>query len=58
MCEAIADGSHPGSSANYIRPKLRKVVVNAHVVFYREEPDSIVMLRVLHHRMDAQSHIE
>jgi toxin ParE1/3/4 len=38
LCEAIADGSHPGSNADYIGPSLRKAVVSVHVVFYREEP--------------------
>ena len=58
VCQGIANGSHPGSSAEAIQPGLRKALVNMHVLYYRETADSIVVARVLHQRMNVLDHVD
>jgi len=41
-----------GASANHFRVGLRYFVVNQFVVFYRPEPDGILVVRVLHGSRD------
>ena len=46
-----------GIDASEIKPGYRKFVLGSHVIFYRHGSDSkIVAVRVLHHRMDVDSH--
>lgn len=46
-----------GIDASGIKPGYRKFVLGSHVIFYRNGSDSkIVVVRVLHHRMDVDSH--
>ena len=51
---AAATGQRPGQAIDDIRPGYRKVLVNAHVVFFRvvENGDAEV-IRILHQRMDV-----
>ena len=47
-----------GIDASGIKPGYRKFVLGSHVIFYRHGSDSkIVVVRVLHHRMDVDSHL-
>jgi len=41
-----------GTPRDDIRPGYRSVVAGRHVVYYRETPDVIEIVRVLHERMD------
>ncbi|MDE2882316.1 MAG: type II toxin-antitoxin system RelE/ParE family toxin [Acidobacteriota bacterium] len=56
-CERLADGPRLGRSAESLAPGLRRYEFRSHVVFYREESGSIVIVRVLHERMDAPRHV-
>lgn len=54
----IADGSIPGRAANDIREGYFKLPVGSHVVFYRHAPaGDVVVIRVLHQRMDVARHL-
>lgn len=35
----------------------RRLAVGAHAIFYRVEPDRIDVIRILHQRMDAGTHL-
>lgn len=47
-----------GAPRDEIIPGHRSVQSGRHVIFYRETPDSIVIIRVLHERMDLRRHLE
>lgn len=52
--------AHPlkGRDCSDIRPGYRKHGVGKHIVFYRQsETDDIEIVRVLHERMDVESHL-
>jgi toxin ParE1/3/4 len=57
-CERLADGTLVGRNADGIQPGLRSRPAGAHVVFYRESADEVLVLRVLHQRMDVPGHID
>ena len=49
----LADGPLIGRPAEGLSPGLRRYEVQAHIVFYRIEGDGILIVRVLHEKMDA-----
>lgn len=49
----LADGFHPGLNAEDIQSGLRRQVSGSHVIWFRREPDRIVVIRVLHQSRDA-----
>lgn len=57
-CDRLAAGTLPGQDAGHIRAGYRKCPVGAHVVFYRETPASLEVIRILHERMDFRSHLD
>jgi toxin ParE1/3/4 len=50
---------HPGSgeARDDVGKGLRCVFMERHVIFYRNAGDAIVVIRVLHQRMDVKLHI-
>ncbi|MGL4178689.1 MAG: type II toxin-antitoxin system RelE/ParE family toxin [Dermatophilaceae bacterium] len=46
-----------GRSCDEIRPGYRRYAIGSHLVFYRETPDSIDVIRILHQRMDPTRHV-
>jgi toxin ParE1/3/4 len=46
-----------GQSAAVLRPGLRRVIYQSHVVLYRIERDQVFIVRVLHARMDIPRHL-
>lgn len=56
-CERLANSPRRGRSAESLAPGLRRYEFRSHVVFYLEESDGIVIVRVLHERMDAPRHL-
>ncbi len=58
-CTAAAAGQRPSQVIDEIRSGYRKVLVNAHVVFFRagEDGDAEV-IRILHQRMDVDRHLD
>ena len=52
-CEAASDGILVGRSAEDIRAGYRKIAVGSHVVYFRERPGTLEIIRILHRRMDV-----
>ena len=57
-CAALATGDASGRDASDVGPGYRKLRVRGHVIFFRPTADgSLVIVRILHERMDASSHL-
>jgi toxin ParE1/3/4 len=46
-----------GAVRDDVRSGYRSMAVGHHIVFYRDEPDRIFVLRVLHERMDIHGRL-
>jgi toxin ParE1/3/4 len=60
LCDSfqrLAEFSDIGSDAGDIRPGYMKMRSGGHVAFYRKTDDGIVIVRVLHERMDFEQHL-
>ena len=57
-CRRLSDGTLPGKSADGIQLGLRSRAAGAHVVFYRESADEVLLIRILHQRMDVTSQFD
>ncbi len=53
----LAQGRRVGISAEDIRPGYLKHFVGAHIVFFRRNPRSIEIIRVLHQSMDISARL-
>ena len=51
--ERLLDGRTASQSADHIAPGLRRALAERHVVFFREDAEAVVVVRVLHQRMDV-----
>lgn len=51
-CRLLEDHSFAGRARNEVRPELRSIVANPHVVFYRVANDVAEIVRVLDGRRD------
>ena len=47
-----------GRACDDIRPGYRKYHVGRHLIFYREIPDGVEIIRILHDRMDIEAHLD
>ena len=56
-CQTLADNPALGRLCDDVRPALRRQEHGKHVVFYRQEPEGIMVSRILHQRMLAERHI-
>jgi toxin ParE1/3/4 len=55
--KSLADNPHLGRSADELAPGLRRIRLQAHVIFYLHRQDQILIVRVLHHSMDFERHL-
>jgi toxin ParE1/3/4 len=55
--DSLAAGRLRGSPANASRPGYLRLPVGSHVAFYRETAE-VIIVRVLHQRMDAGRHLD
>lgn len=56
--DAIADGSLPGKSVDYIREGYKKALYGKYYVFYRLGSDDVTeIIRVLHGSMDVENRL-
>jgi toxin ParE1/3/4 len=55
-CQQLADHPASGRSCDDIRPGLYRREQGKHVIFYRREPQRILVSRILHERMLPQRH--
>ena len=47
-----------GRACDVIRPGYRKYHVGRHLIFYRQSPEGIEIIRILHDRMDIEAHLD
>jgi toxin ParE1/3/4 len=52
--DALAADPKIGASRDALRAGYRSSRVGAHIVFYREVPEGIEVVRILHERMDVR----
>jgi toxin ParE1/3/4 len=55
--EILAENPQLGRSAADLAPNLRRYEHQAHVVFYLPEDTGILIVRILHQRMDFKRHL-
>ncbi len=55
--ELLGENPNMGSSADDIRPGYRRFAHESHVVFYQDTGRGVLIVRVLHKRMDISKHI-
>ena len=55
--ENLAQNPRLGRSAERLTPGLRRFEHRSHVVFYVEDEDGVLIVRILHASMDAPSHL-
>lgn len=56
-CRSIAAMPGLGSDAGTIRAGYRKISAGSHVLNFRRERGAVLIVRVLHQRMDARKHL-
>jgi toxin ParE1/3/4 len=54
---ALALAPDAAPAVDHIRPGYRRQRVERHAVYYKMEGDTLVVMRVLHERMDAPQHL-
>jgi toxin ParE1/3/4 len=47
-----------GRDRSTLRPGIRSVIAGTYVIFYRIEPDRIIIMRVLHGRRDIDAEFQ
>ncbi|PAT34521.1 plasmid stabilization protein ParE [Vandammella animalimorsus] len=58
-CQALGAGRLQGQSAEAIRSGYHKYVIGQHLLFYRHQGSNpLLIVRILHQRMDAARHLE
>ena len=55
--ETVAEDPRRGRACDDIRVGYRKFSVGAHVLFFRASESGIVIVRILHQRMDFERHL-
>lgn len=55
--ERAADNPKIGRACDEIRPGYLKIAIGSHVAFYRITDDAIIIVRILHQRMDVSRHL-
>lgn len=55
--DAIAADSKVGRSCDDVRRGYRRYPVGSHVLFYRVTATAVVVVRILHRRMDFERHL-
>lgn len=55
-CRKLAEGRIMGRPCDGLLPGMRRIEQGKHVVFYREDPEGILIVRILHQSMLAERH--
>lgn len=55
--ERVADDPRRGRGCEETRAGYRRYGIGSHVLFYRETPNGIDIIRILHQRMDPTRHL-
>lgn len=54
--ENLASGKSIGTST-HVRAGYYKYTVGAHVIYYQDNASTVAIIRILHRRMDVESHL-
>ena len=54
VCRELATGKRRGRSAEDIKHGYRRCAVGSHILFFRQDGEGLVIVRVLHGRMDPK----
>ena len=54
-CAGLADGTTASQDAGHVRAGYRKAISGRHVLFFRHTEAQIVVVRILHQRMDVDT---
>ena len=55
-CKRLAGNPGLGRRCDHVRPGLRRMERGSHVVFYRQQPDGVLIVRLLHRSMLPERH--
>lgn len=55
--DAVAADPGVGRRCDDVRPGYRRYPVGSHVLFYRVTASAVVVVRILHQRMDVERHL-
>jgi toxin ParE1/3/4 len=55
-CIALASGHASGRPVE-VRPAYRKLPIGSHMIYFRESPDVVEVIRILHSRQDTDRHL-
>lgn len=55
--ETVADDTRRAVACDDIRPGYRKLHAGSHVIFFKTDVDHVVVVRILHGRMDVGRHL-
>lgn len=55
--ETVADDPRRAIACDDIRPGYRKLHTGSHVIFFKVETDQVIVVRILHGRMDLGRHL-
>jgi toxin ParE1/3/4 len=55
-CQRLANNPQMGRTCEDVRPGLRRMEYERHVLFYRVEAEGILVSRILHQRMLPKKH--
>ena len=55
--DSLRENTLLGRTAEDLAPGLRRIRQQAHVVFYVADDERVLIVRVLHHRMDFERHL-
>ncbi|RKZ58454.1 MAG: type II toxin-antitoxin system RelE/ParE family toxin [Gammaproteobacteria bacterium] len=56
--ELLADNPNMGNSAEDILPEYLRFPHESHIIFYKNLSSSILVVRILHERMDPKLHLK
>jgi toxin ParE1/3/4 len=56
-CAELAKAPLQAASCTHIRPNYRRRSVDQHVIYFRQTPYGIAVIRILHQRMDVRRHL-
>jgi len=56
-CEALSQGLKRGKTLENIAPGYEALPFQSHFIIYRYEAQSIVIIRILHRRMNLSAHL-
>ncbi len=56
-CAGLVSGTTASLDAAHVREGYRKAISGRHVLFYREIAGQAVVIRILHQRMDVDTHL-